>query len=68
MDNAHHDRNTQRRKNADATTRDENQHKQERQRADEQQPIGRVPSKGTDTPATMDADYAERERGKRTTM
>ena len=26
------------------------------------------PLKGTDTPATLDAEYAEREKGKRTTM
>ena len=53
----------------DANTRDENQHKPEQQRTNDDQMIGRVPtSKGTDTPATTGAEYAEREHGKRTTM
>jgi hypothetical protein len=29
---------------------------------------GHSPLKGTDTPATTDLEYAEREKGKRTTM
>jgi len=29
---------------------------------------GHSPLKGTDTPATTDFEYAEREKGKRTTM
>ena len=55
--------------NVDANTRDQNQHKPEQQRADQERGSERVPtSKGTDTPATTGAEYAERERGKRTTM
>jgi hypothetical protein len=53
--------------NADANTRDENQHKQE-QRDDREQVTGRVPSKGTDTQATTDPDAAVRDKGKRITM
>ena len=53
--------------NVDANTRDENQHKPEQQRAEHED--DRVPAtKGTDTPATTGSEYAERERGKRTTM
>lgn len=54
--------------NVDANTRDQNQHKPEQQRANEERSGGAPPSKGFDTPATTDAAYAERERGKRTTM
>ena len=36
--------------------------------ADEPQGKGHGPLKGTDTAATTDLEYAERERGKRTTM
>ncbi|HET9193604.1 MAG TPA: hypothetical protein VFO21_12030 [Vicinamibacterales bacterium] len=53
--------------NVDANTRNENQHKQE-QRDDREQVTGRVPSKGTDTPATTDPDAAIRDKGKRITM
>ncbi|MGH9240990.1 MAG: hypothetical protein ACRD3G_23355 [Vicinamibacterales bacterium] len=53
--------------NVDANTRNENQHKQE-QRDDREQVTGRVPSKGTDTPATTDPDSAIRDKGKRITM
>lgn len=38
---------------------------------DEDEPVankGHAPLKGTDTPAHTDLEYAERERGKRTTM
>ena len=52
--------------NVDANTRDENQHKQEQR--DREQVTGRVPSKGTDTPATTDPDSAMRDKGKRITM
>ena len=53
--------------NVDANTRDENQHKPEQQHAEHED--DRVPAtKGTDTPATTGSEYAERERGKRTTM
>jgi hypothetical protein len=55
-------------RNVDSNTRDENQHKPEQQRSDEGARGGVPPSKGTDIPATTDAAYAERERGKRTTM
>ena len=42
---------------------------QDQQKRDEQNPNkGHGPLKGTDTPATTDAEYAEREKGKRTTM
>jgi len=37
-------------------------------RADQERGKGHGPLKGTDTPATTDLEYAERERGKRTTM
>jgi hypothetical protein len=40
----------------------------EKDRTDEQPGKGHGPLKGTDTPATIDAEYAEREKGKRTTM
>jgi hypothetical protein len=53
--------------NVEPNTRDENQHKPEQQGADDQA-IGHGAVKGTDTPATMGAEYAEREKGKRTTM
>ena len=53
--------------NVDANTRDENQHKPEQQCSDEQA-MGHGAMKGTDTPATTDAETAEREKGKRTTM
>ena len=42
---------------------------EERQKKDDQdQGKGHGPLKGTDTAATTDAEYAEREKGKRTTM
>jgi hypothetical protein len=53
--------------NVDANTREENQHKPEQQRSDDQAK-GHGALKGTDTPATTDAETAEREKGKRTTM
>jgi hypothetical protein len=53
--------------NVEPNTRDENQHKPEQQGGDDQA-IGHGVVKGTDTPATMGAEYAEREKGKRTTM
>lgn len=53
--------------NVDANTRNENQHKQEQQ-DDREQVTGRVPAKGTDTPATTDPDSAIRDKGKRITM
>jgi hypothetical protein len=53
--------------NVEPNTRDENQHKPEQQRSDDQA-IGRGAVKGTDIPATTDAEIAEREKGKRTTM
>src|SRR5688572_11856319 len=37
-------------------------------RADENQPKGHGPLKGTDTLATTDVAYIDREKGKRTTM
>ena len=55
-------------RNVDSNTRDENQHKPEQQRSDKGARGGVPPSKGTDIPATTGAEYAERERGKRTTM
>lgn len=36
--------------------------------ARENDATGRVPVKGTDTPATTDVETSEREKGKRTTM
>ena len=55
--------------NVDANTRDQNQHKPEQQRARDEHEDDRTPaSKGFDMPATTDAEYADRERGKRTTM
>ena len=68
MDNKDKNINTpEQRENVDANTRNENQHKQEQQ-DDREQATGRVPSKGTDTPATTDPDSAERDKGKRITM
>lgn len=67
MDNKDRNINTPEHDNVDANTRDENQHKQE-QRDDREQVTGRVPSKGTDTPATTDPDSATRDKGKRITM
>jgi hypothetical protein len=58
---------TEQDENADANTRNENQHKQE-QRDDREQVTGRVPSKGTDTAATTDPESAIRDKGKRITM
>jgi hypothetical protein len=55
-------------RNVDANTRDENQHKPENQRPESGREIEHGSVKGTDTPATMDAEHAEREKGKRTTM
>ena len=69
-DMANRDQNTdtpEHSENVDANTRNENQHKQE-QRDDREQVTGRVPSKGTDTPATTDPDAAIRDKGKRITM
>lgn len=69
-DMANRDQNTntpEHSENVDANTRNENQHKQE-QRDDREQVTGRVPSKGTDTPATTDPDSAIRDKGKRITM
>ena len=40
----------------------------ERGRTDEEQGKGHGPLKGTDTQATTDLEYAEREKGKRVTM
>jgi hypothetical protein len=54
--------------NVDANTRDENQHKPEKQRPESGREIEHGSVKSTDTPATMDAEYAEREKGKRTTL
>ena len=48
-------------------TRDQNQHKPEQQGSGDRA-IGHGDLKGTDTPATTDAETAEREKGKRTTM
>ena len=53
--------------NVEPNTRKENQHKPEQQDSDEQA-VGHGAMKGTDTPATTDAETAEREKGKRTTM
>jgi hypothetical protein len=52
----------------DANTRDQNQHKPEQQRPHQDEAKGQRPSKGADIPATTGAEYAEREKGKRTTM
>jgi hypothetical protein len=54
--------------NVDANTRDENQHKPEQQGSDTSRVKGQGAAKGTDIAATTDAEYAEREKGKRTTM
>jgi hypothetical protein len=54
--------------NPDPNTRDENQHKPEQQQPGDAPGKGHGPLKGTDTPATTEAGYADREKGKRTTM
>ena len=46
----------------------ERNRQEEAERTDEPQGKGHGPLKGTDTAATTDLEYAERERGKRTTM
>jgi hypothetical protein len=53
--------------NVEPNTRDENQHKPEQQHSDDQA-MGHGAVKGTDIPATTDAETAEREKGRRTTM
>ena len=53
--------------NVEPNTRDENQHKPEQQGSDDRA-MGHGAMKGTDTPATTDAETAEREKGRRTTM
>lgn len=52
----------------DANTRDENQHKPEQEVSNAERAMGHGALKGTDTAATLDAEYAAREKGKRTTM
>ena len=42
--------------------------REEPDQINEERGKGHGPLKGTDTPATTDLEYAEREKGKRTTM
>jgi hypothetical protein len=68
MDNKDRDPNAGRPEpNVDANTRDENQHKPEQQDSTGQ-PKGHGALKGTDTAATIDPEFAQREKGRRTTM